>query len=316
VDNDNENAKAGVGRYLYAPSTAATLNLAAVGAQCARIWQDLDIIFAARCLSSAEKAWDAALAHPEVYAGNAPGSGGGNYDDTNVTDEFYWAAAELYITTGAEEYRSYLLGSSEFGKVEAFDWGHTAPLGSISLAMVKNGLPADKLALLKGNFISYSEKLSSTLQQGGYPALIEGDYPWGSNGTMLNNMILLADAYQLSGNSGTLDTLRMGMDYILGANTLNKSFVTGYGSYPMQHPHHRFWANDPSRGFPPPPAGAVSGGVNFNPTDDAALKVNLSELPAAKRYQDELAAFSTNEVTINWNAPLVWVAAFLNANGN
>ena len=315
VDNDNENAKAGVGRYLYAPSTAATLNLAAVSAQCARIWKDLDGAFAARCLTAAEKAWQAALAHPEVFAGNAPGSGGGNYDDTAVSDEFYWAAAELYITTGAEEYRTYLLGSSEFGKVESFDWGHTAPLGSISLAMVKNNLPTDKLALLKENFTAYADKLTSVQQQGGYPALIEGDYPWGSNGTMLNNMILLADAYQLSGESDTLAAISMGMDYILGTNPLNKSFISGYGSYPMRHPHHRFWANDPAKGYPPPPAGAVSGGVNFAPTDDAAIKANLADLPAANRYQDELAAYSTNEVAINWNAALVWVSAFLDANG-
>ncbi len=314
VDNDNANAKPGVGRYLYSPSTAATLNLAAVGAQCSRIWKDLDSTFAARCLDAAEKAWKAALAHPDVYAGNAPGNGGGNYDDTNITDEFYWAAAELYVTTGAEEYRSSLLGSSEFGKVEDFDWGHTAPLGSISLATVKNNLPADKLDLVQTNVLSYAEKMIG-VQQAGYPALIEGDYPWGSNGTMLNNMMLLGCAYKLSDDTDILNAISLGMDYILGSNTLNKSFISGYGTYPMQHPHHRFWANDAAKGYPPPPPGAVSGGVNFAPSDDAAIKANLTDLPAAKRYQDELAAFSTNEVAINWNAALVWVSAFLDANG-
>jgi endoglucanase len=315
VDNDNENVKQGVGRYLYSPSTAATLNLAAVGAQCARIWKDKDSGFSASCLNAAEKAWRAAVAHPDIYAGNAPGNGGGNYDDNNVSDEFYWAAAELYITTGKEEYKAYLLKSSEFGKVEAFDWGHTAPLGSISLVTVKNDLPKDKLEVLKHNFNTYAANMSALLQKGGYPALIEGDYPWGSNGTMLNNMILLGVAYQLSGDQDTLNTMRLGMDYILGSNTLNKSFISGYGTYPMLHPHHRFWANDPSNGYPPPPPGAVSGGVNFAPSDNAALKANLAELPPAKRYQDELAAFSTNEVAINWNAPLVWVSAFLDSTG-
>lgn len=315
VDNDNENVKPGTGRYLYAPSTAATLNLAATAAQCARIWKDIDNHFALRCLDSAEKAWKAALAHPEIYAGNAPGNGGGNYDDNNVTDEFYWAAAELFITTGSQEYQSYLLGSSEFGKVEAFDWGHTAPLGSISLATVKNNLPKDKLDIIKQNFTAYASRMIGVLQKEGYPALIEGDFPWGSNGTMLNNMMLLGVAYHLSNDSNTLNTMRQSMDYLLGANTLNKSFISGYGTYPMRHPHHRFWANDPANGYPPPPPGAVSGGVNFAPSDDAALKAKLAELPAAKRYQDELMAFSTNEVAINWNAPLVWVAAFLDAAG-
>lgn len=315
VDNDNANVEAGVGRYLYAPSTAATLNLAATGAQCARIWKDIDSAFAARCLASAETAWNAAAAHPNLYAGNAPGSGGGNYEDNNVSDEFYWAAAELYITTGGEKYLDSLLASDEFGKVESFDWGNTAPLGSVSLVIVKNDLPAEKLQVLETSFTTYADKMMQVQRSSGYPALIEGDYPWGSNATMLNNMLLLGNAWRLSGDPLYLEAMRAGMDYILGGNTLNKSFVSGYGAYPMQHPHHRFWANDPGNGFPPPPPGAVSGGVNFAPSDDAAKIANLMDLPPAKRYQDELLAYSTNEVAINWNAALVWVSAFLEETG-
>jgi endoglucanase len=30
-----------------------------------------------------------------------------------------------------------------------------------------------------------------------------------------------------------------------------------------------------------------------------------------KCYADNIEAYSTNEEAINWNAPLVWVAAFL-----
>jgi len=80
-------------RYLHPPSTAATLNLAATAAQCARIWAVWDRAFAQRCATAAETAWQAALAHPAVYAPREDGVGGGPYDDTNVTDEFSWAAA-------------------------------------------------------------------------------------------------------------------------------------------------------------------------------------------------------------------------------
>ena len=44
-------------RFLYPPSTAATLNLAAVAAQSARIWKTIDPAFSAKCLTAAEKAW-------------------------------------------------------------------------------------------------------------------------------------------------------------------------------------------------------------------------------------------------------------------
>src|SRR5437763_16488901 len=57
-------------RYLYPPSTAATLNLAAVAAQCARIWRESDAAFAPRCLAAARRAHRAATRKPAlVYAG-------------------------------------------------------------------------------------------------------------------------------------------------------------------------------------------------------------------------------------------------------
>ena len=34
-----------------------------------------------------------------------------------------------------------------------------------------------------------------------------------------------------------------------------------------------------------------------------------------KCYVDDIASYSTNEVAINWNAPLAWAAAFLDGAG-
>ena len=86
-------------RFLYPPSTAATLNMAANAAQAARIWKSIDKAFSAKCLAAAEAAWTAAQANPALFA-KAGGQGGGPYDDAHVADEFYWAAAELYLATG------------------------------------------------------------------------------------------------------------------------------------------------------------------------------------------------------------------------
>ncbi|MBN2258416.1 MAG: glycoside hydrolase family 9 protein, partial [Anaerolineaceae bacterium] len=52
-------------------------------------------------------------------------------------------------------------------------------------------------------------------------------------------------------------------------------------------------------------------GPNSKPDDPAAINANLMDVPPAKRYVDDIGSYTTNEVTINWNAPLVWVAAFL-----
>ncbi|MFN2144745.1 MAG: glycoside hydrolase family 9 protein [Anaerolineales bacterium] len=310
-DNDNQHLNPDGGRYVYAPSTAATLNLAATAAQCARIWAEIDPAFSDRCLQAAETAWGAARANPEIYAGDNPGDGGGNYDGTIVADEFYWAAAELFITTGGQEYLDFLEKTSIFGQVDQFDWGRIGPLGTISLAMEENDLPNDQAVVVKENIIAFADELLAIMAEDGFEVPIDGDYPWGSNGTILNNMILLATAHDLTGEAKYLEAVQIGMDYILGRNALNKSFVSGYGEYPMQHPHHRFWANMPERGFPAPPPGAVSGGPNFDANDPDANAANLGDEAASRRYLDTLESYSTNEVTINWNAPLVWVATYL-----
>ncbi|MRR31647.1 hypothetical protein EG834_15255, partial [bacterium] len=224
-ENDNANLVEGVGRYVYAPSTAATLNLAATAAQSARVWKDLDSDFSQQCLTAATRAWQAALANPEIYAGNNPGNGGGNYDDTNVSDEFYWAAAELFITTGEEQYQTYLLKSDELGNVYSFDWASLATLGTLDLASIENNLPFEQQRLVRNNIVAYANELLETQASDGYSVLINSAYPWGSNGLILNNMMIVAEAYTITGEPQYLDAVRESMSYILGRNPVNQSYV-------------------------------------------------------------------------------------------
>jgi endoglucanase len=92
---------------------------------------------------------------------------------------------------------------------------------------------------------------------------------------------------------------------------LNQSYVSGYGTYPMQHPHHRFWGNDLDNGYPPPPPGVIAGGPNATANDPPSDRANLTALAPSRRYVDDIGSYSTNEVTINWNAPLAWVVTYL-----
>src|SRR5262245_3054453 len=74
-------------RLLSYPTTAATLNLAAVAAQCARIWRGVDAQFSARCLSAARRAYAAARRVPDAFAYDLS-AGSGAYGDRRVSDEF------------------------------------------------------------------------------------------------------------------------------------------------------------------------------------------------------------------------------------
>jgi endoglucanase len=318
VDNNSEFRDAEHGRYVYQPTTAATLNLAAVAAQAARIWRGIDPTFAERCVQAARRAFQAACDHPNLLAGRVPGLGGGDYTDPIVADDFYWAAAELLITTHDPSYSDFVRQSPylvrfpglEENSLAAMEWNSTAALGTISLLMHGVGLiPAERDLLRSQILLTAQAYLHMRCNVGYGIPLTEAGYVWGSNSLVLNNTIIMALAYDFTQEADYLHAVSQSMDYLLGRNALGKSFIAGYGVDPLAHPHHRFWGNQGD--FPPPPPGALAGGPNAKIQDAASEVADLRARPIAKRYLDQIESYATNEVAINWNAPLVWVAAWL-----
>jgi endoglucanase len=310
-------------RFLWPPTTAATLNVAANGAQCARIWDKLDKKFAAKCLAAAERAWTAAQANPAVLAGTAA-IGGGPYDDKNLTDEFYWAAAELYTTTKKDVYKAFLTKSPHFKTVPIaagdeglntpMSWNQTEALGTITLAVVPNALPAADVAAARKNIQAAADAYADLIKTQGYRMPFKPGtkgFPWGSNSFVLNNMIAMALAFDFTKEPKYLEATNEGMNYLLGRNPMDQSYVTGYGERPLEHPHHRFWAHQANANFPSPPPGAISGGPNSGLQDPYVQAAGLAGCAPAKCFVDNIEAWSANEIAINWNAPLAWVAAYL-----
>ncbi|MEO8394668.1 MAG: glycoside hydrolase family 9 protein, partial [Chloroflexota bacterium] len=271
----------------------------------------------------AERAWKAANDNPIFTYGNIPGNGGGNYDDANVQDEFFWAAAELYVTTGEQEYHDYVVKSPYFtgtfrpGQESAIYWGDVGVLGTMTLALAPDHVSADEQKTVQNLLIKIADNYVDVTAKEGYRvAMPPSGYSWGSNSNLLNNAMVMAYAYRLTNDNRYLTAIVETMDYVLGRNGLNFSFVAGYGTDAVQHPHHRFWADKPTLGYPLVPPGAIVGGPNAHPADPAAQVPEIEARATSKRYIDSMASYSTNEVAINWNAPLAWVAAFLDAHYN
>jgi endoglucanase len=297
-------------RLLYPPSTAATLNLAATAAQCARIWRTIDAAYAARCLDAAKRAFAAALRNPLIYTGNFTGSGG--YGDPNLADEFYWATAELFATTRDPQYGDALTRVRFYSEpLHEPGWGSTAALGTITLALNDGVLPAAEQAKQRALIIGAADAYLREAERSGYHIPYAAtNYSWGSNAVLLNRAMILSLAARFSGDAryrnGAVDV----MDYLLGRNPLDQSYISGFGARPMRNPHHRFWAHKLDAHLPPPPPGVVSGGPNSGrPADDVAR--TMGACAPMRCWRDEVSAYSLNEVAINWNAPLVWVAAYL-----
>ncbi|MGP4112843.1 glycoside hydrolase family 9 protein [Streptomyces sp. 4N509B] len=307
-------------RELHPPSTAATLNLAAAGAQCARVFEPFDADFAAQCLTAAERAWQAAQANPDMLADPNDGVGGGAYSDAKVSDEFYWAAAELYLTTGEGTYEGALLDSELHGDAEAvfpdggMSWGETAGLGALSLATVPNDLNRVRQANVDEMVLNAADRYAATAQAAPYGLPYGEGFIWGSNSQVLNNGVVLGVAHDLTGEAAYRDAALGALDYVLGRNPLNQSYVTGYGERDSVNQHHRFWANQLDPGLPNPPAGSLAGGPNADLQDPIAEQ-ELVGCVGAMCYIDHIESYATNEVTINWNAPLAWLAAYADDQG-
>ena len=320
-------------RIIKPPTTCATLNLAACAAQASRLWESYDKDFAKTCLDAAEKAYAAAKKNPALYAPLDQSIGGGPYGDDDATDEFYWAACELYRTTGDKSYQSdmeksdhylsvptSLSGGEDSGTAGSFDWGNVAALGTLTLTLDADKKLSEKAA--KAVSEAADVHLERETAQGyGQPyeqsKLSNSDsdegYVWGSNSFVADNAIILAAAYDLTGEQKYLDGVMSAADYLLGRNPMDISYVTGYGDHSVQYPHHRYWAHQIAEEYPEAPAGVLVGGPNSGMQDPwvKGSGWKKGEIAPAKCYMDNIEAWSVNECTINWNAPLAWLSAFL-----
>ncbi len=331
-------------RIIKPPTTAATLNLAACAAQAYRLWKDIDPQFAKQCLTNAQAAYDAAKAHPDMYAPLDESVGGGPYGDDDASDEFYWAACELFISSGdaqsigghdSDYYMNDMTSSEHYMKVDtrlsggedvdsvgSFNWSHTAALGNMSLALNTSLLDSSAVQSLTDNMKKAADYYVGLTEEQGYGqpygqstisnVISEKGYTWGSNSFVMNNNMIMAYAFELTGQQTYLDGVISGMDYILGRNPMDYSYVTGYGAHAVENPHHRWWSYQADQSFPQAPSGVLVGGPNSGMQDPwvRGSGWKMGEIAPAKCYMDNIEAWSVNECTINWNAPLAWVSAY------
>lgn len=300
----------GQNRALVPPSTAATLNLAATGAQCARLWEDIDSAFATSCLVAAERAWDAAQQNPsDLYTGGYD-NGGGGYGDRFVADEFFWAAAELYITTGDSKYlptiNNYEITRTDFG------WPDTELPALISLAVVPTQHTANLRTAARQKIVEIADFHVTTINTTGYMTPNnEEEYYWGSNNVVANKLFLVGLAYDFTGQDSYAKAVGNAVDYLFGRNPLSFSYISGHGENSLTQPHHRFWAGALSNNYPWLPPGSMSGGPNAGLEDDlASAQLNGCQIRPATCFMDNINSWSTNEITINWNSAFAWVMAF------
>ena len=301
-------------RVLHRPSTAATLNLAAVAAHAARLIADPER--AAVLVAAAQRAHRTALEEPDLFAPNDRGAnGGGPYNDDHLDDEYYWAATELFLTTRDARFLDAVVSSpchdQDVFDEDGFDWDNVAALARIELATVPSELP-DR-ARVRKTIMDAADRLIDlqAAQPWGQPYAPADGWDWGSNGRILNNIIVIATAYDISGDDRYLRSVRSGIDYVLGRNPVGLSYVTRYG---VDHSHRqrvRHFAHTLDPRYPPPPPGALAGGPASKTYPGFPGDRRFAALPPQLCYVDEPTSETTNDICIRWNASLVWLSLFL-----
>lgn len=296
-------------RYLVAKSTSATLDYAALTAHASMVLKSYGEDFsqlAKEALENSAKAWEWAVLNPNVLYEQPSDIETGAYGDDDIDDEWFWAASELFLATTDEKY---LENAKTFYKKPGVpSWSDVRTLGVYSLLDNKE-LISDTLwtNLLTRDFFALADSLVALSQTAPYGVSINV-FEWGSNSQVANEGMIKLFAHKLTNNPKYLDSALSDLDYILGRNATGYCFVTGFGQQKVMNIHHRPSAAD---GVEDPVPGFLAGGPNIAVFIDCP-DAKRSALPA-KSFVDLECSYSTNEIAINWNAPLIYLSGGLDA---
>ncbi|WP_111597042.1 glycoside hydrolase family 9 protein [Chitinophaga skermanii] len=294
-------------RYFVQKSTAATLDFVAVTAQAARILSKYASLKALgdSCLHAALFAYEWAEMHPnQVYNQDQmnqqyqPTISTGAYGDQHLEDERFWATAELLITTQHERYLEVI--QQQFDQAVTIPtWSNVRTMGVLSILRYY----PQRFKQLNKKFFALADQYVSGVPGNAFRTamgLSTKEFNWGSNSNAANQGMILVAAYQLSGKQAYLDAALSNIDYLLGRNATGYCFVTGLGTKSPQHPHHRPSQAD---GIDAPVPGLLVGGPNPGMQDKCSYTFTEPE----RAYTDQWCSYASNEIAINWNAPIVYL---------
>lgn len=292
--------------YVIGKGTAATFDFAAVMAVAARVYRPFDASYADKCLEAAKKAYAWGAQNPNVKFNNPSDVGTGSYADGSLGDEKDFAGTELFVTTGDASYKTSgashnlpgwadVSGLATYGKAT-----HATEFGNVA-------------QVAKDTLLSVADDFEARSTTGFGVVMGDNDFYWGSNSVAGNQGVWLLHAYYLTGDKKYYVAATKVLDYLLGKNPLDMSFVTGYGTKSPMMPHHRPSTAD---GVKDPVPGMIVGGPQPGGEDIGSQTWECKDYRTGKpatSYTDNRCSYATNEVAINWNAPFAYLAGAIEA---
>jgi endoglucanase len=296
--------------FIFDISSPATAGFAAVMAMASCTYREFDSDYASRCQDAAKKAYRWLQQNPEPLLFKNPYNlTSGEYGDICDIDERYWAAAQLYLSTGEEQYhedfiRYYFMLKDRL----SLGWKNVGGYGTIAYLFTNRVVNQEVYDKLKEEWRSHVSALEERSLSNGYGITLGiSDYVWGSSMILMNQSIQLIIAQRLFKTSSYCHIIQQNWDYLFGRNPMDISYVTGLGEQSIKNPHHRPSA---SEGILEPVPGLVSGGPCAALVDEI-VQEKCQGNPPAKCFADHTESYSTNEIDIYWNSPALYVGAYL-----
>lgn len=295
--------------YVLPAESTTTAGFISTMAVASIAYKDIDPTFAAACLEKTKKSWENLMNTPDfVEFTNPTDFTAGEYRDDKDSDERYFAGMAMWYATGDKQYLDYAksIYEKDNSADEGTSWRDVGAYGSYLFLMSPQAKEqGDFYRTIKAEFQKQADIILGILNADGYQTSLE-NYAWGSNGYVANNGIQLMFAYDIFGNIQYKQGAIEQANYILGKNSLNMTFVSGYGQNSPVNMHHRLAKS--KNAFL---KGALVGGPDNDREDTITAQLGPN-IPPAKVYVDKYLSYSSNEVTIYWNSALIYVLSRIN----
>lgn len=248
-------------------------------------YQDINSTYANQCLLHAEQIFDLG----RNYLGRSNDGGGGNfYKSTSHLDDLTWGAVWLYTATGDNSYLTDVetwietpndYGDDPYNKHWAPAWDDVTIFAMLKLHEITGEQKYYDGVI--NNLEWYRDDCTRT--PFGLPWLDSwGVLRYASSEAGVGYLAAMKYDY-----AGYMETADLTMNYTVGVNPRNGSYITNWGNNSPQHPHHR--ANEPNRdGVTNGMVGALVGGPN-----------------SSDYYADNVNDYVMNEVAIDYNASFI-----------
>jgi endoglucanase len=299
-------------RYIYGVSSPETGKFISSMAIAFRAYKDIDTDLANSYLAAAKKSWLWLQQQPEqtIDWEKSDDSGSGGYmaseADTEVQldidrDDRLTAALELYLATGETLYRDFILANQPNEIYSLYEWKDASSLSLWHLMQFdKSDQLVDIRNDIKNKLLDRADRLLQQIQTSAFN-VANDRLIWGSNKMTAEEGITLAHAWYLTGEKQYLEGALDQLDFLLGKNPFNMSFVTAVGHKSVQNPVHIF-----GRSVKKTLPGLMVGGPNNLAQDGIAPKNK-----GLMSYVDNERAYSVNEYAIDYNASLIGLLEIL-----